>query len=423
VLILFGGKEYAVGLSWFSISSPDEIDQFKREMDLTHGVVKLSKEEGLPSTVALAPTEYTDQVSLAAALSYAHENLLYVCKTDYKDEAGRQLYYLCCVKRGAVTVDGDTMGDMDTIQSLYGQSLIELRNDLPEESIECFGTDVDDNRFEGAQPIDAAHLVTSIQRFESQCVIKELRKAGLSKTTVLLVAMIFLVVSYGGYRLFLAEKPAPPPPPVAVAPKGPPPPPPDPFLQFLHSVQFDNTITPAGLPFIVKVIETIPMQIKGWEVTGIDISLGETTTFSISFTRDSYATVLGLQAAEKTGLIKDLNIDPSGESASATWPMEIDNMPMLTQAMLMPIKAGVKPTYRDQFVTIVQTRAMDLKFEAPDPVGGFSVQTFSDEGAGLWSLRGIYNVFQQLPTMGITSVSVTPTKGEFQWSIQGVVYG
>ncbi len=420
MIILIGGKQYAVGLNWFSISSTDEIEQFKHEMEMTCGIIKLATAEGMPSAVALASNEYLNQTSLAAALSYAHENLLYVYKTEYKDEAGRLLYYFCCVKRGVVTVDGDTVGDIDTIQSLYAQSLLDLRNDLAEDKIECLGVGADDNRFEALHSVDETQILTSIQRFESQCVVKELHKKGPAKWMLGLVAAGIVAMMYLGYQWFL--KPPPPPPPSPVAERAPPPPP-DPFTQFLNSVSFSSTATPAALPLITDAISNIPMQIKGWTVTGISINLGATTTFSVSFSRTPYATVLDLKAQGDAGVLKNLNIDGSGDSASADWPAEVDNVPLLTEQALTPIKTEEGPVYQLQFQTQLQYQKLDIKLNSPSPVQGFAVQTFSYQGNGLWGLRGFYNVFQTMSTLGITSITITPDSGDFAWTIQGVIYG
>jgi hypothetical protein len=422
VIILFGGKEYAVGLTWFSISSPSEIDQFKREMDMTLGVTKLSKVEDEPSSVALAPNEYANQVSLAAAISYAHENLLYVCKTEYKDEAGRLLYYLCCIKRGAVTVDGDTIADVDTIQSLYAQSLMDLRGDIPEDKIECLGTDVDSDRFEGAQPIDVSQILTSIQRYESQCVIRELKQGAPSKTKIGILAALIVLTFIMSYILF---KPAPPPPPVqapvvAVVHR---PPPVDPFTQLLNSIQMQTTITAAGLPMIMNAVKTIPMVIAGWSVSDINVSLGETVIFNLTLTRNPYGTIDGLKNLEKTGMLKNVMSDPKGDTARAVWGMDLQKVPVLTKDALEVIKGSKQPENQNKFLSLIQSRAMTVILDVPTNVAGFGVQKFSYKNEGLWSIGGFGDILNNMTTMGITSIHIAPAKGKYEWDLQGVIYG
>ncbi|MFI4956243.1 MAG: hypothetical protein ACHQAX_03440 [Gammaproteobacteria bacterium] len=421
MIILFGGKEYAVGLTWFSISSPAEIDQFKREMDMTLGVTKMSKVEDEPSSVALAPNEYVNQVSLAAAISYAHENLLYVCKTDYKDEAGRLLYYLCCVKRGKVTVDGDTIADLDTIQSLYAQSLMDLRTDVPEDSIECLGTDVDDDRFEGAQPIDVTQMTTSIQRFESQCVIKELKKEGPSKVKMGVMAALIVATCFMAYLFF---KPAPPPPvKVPVTPVAHKPAPIDPFTQLLNSIQMNSMITLPGLTMVMHAVKTIPMVLDGWTVTDINVNLGATTTFNVMLTRNPYGTVATLKALEKAGTLKNVSIDPKGDQAKAVWGAELKDVPVMTKEAIEAIKNEKTPEHQWAFMTLIQSKAMAVTLEVPTNVAGFGVQKFSCKNVGLWGIGGFADVFNEMKTMGITSIHIAPAKGAYQWDLQGVIYG
>jgi len=62
VIIILDNKEYAVGLNWFAISSPEEAEQFQREMDLNHGVLKKASGDGASATVALCGPEYNGQV-------------------------------------------------------------------------------------------------------------------------------------------------------------------------------------------------------------------------------------------------------------------------------------------------------------------------------------------------------------------------
>lgn len=423
MIILFGGKEYAVGLTWFSVSSPSEIDQFKREMDMTLGVMKISKEEGEPSCVALAPSEYANQVSLAAALSYAHSNLIYACKTEYKDEAGRQLYYLCCVKRGAVTVEGDTIADVDTIQSLYAQSLMDLRTDIPEDSIECFGTDVGDDRFESAQPIDASHLVTSIQRFESQCVIKELKKEGTSKAKMVTLGVLVLGTLLLGYQLFKPEPPPPPPPAPVAAPVARAPAPVDPFTQLVNSMQLQKTLSPAALLVMMNALKTIPMQISGWKISEITVNIGETSTFSLQLVRMPFATVDGLRSLEKAGTLKNVSFAQSGDEARAVWGTDLKDTPLLTKASLEVLKNEKAAQFQTAFMSKMQSEAMVILLEAPTNVAGYSVQKFSYKNQGLWSIGGFAEVFQDMITMGITSLHIKPADGNYEWELQGVIYG
>lgn len=420
MIILFGGKEYAVGLTWFSISSPAEIDQFKHEMDMTRGVIKLSKEEGGSSCVALAPSEYANQVSLAAAISYAHDNIVYVCKTEYKDEAGRLLYYLCCVKRGTVTVEGDVLADVDTIQSLYAQSLMDLRTDIAEDHIECLGTDVDDSRFEGAQPIDVMQMVTAIQRFENQCVIKELKKEGPTKVKVGILAALALGTLFMGYLLF---KPAPPPPPAPVAPVVRVPKAVDPFAQLLSSINMQSTVAPAALPMMQAVAEHIPMQISGWETTDITFNLGAVTTITVTLQRTPYATVDGLKALETNGIFKKVTIDPKGDLAKATWGVEIKDVPLLNATALAVLKGEKNTSFQQQFMTTLQSEAMKIDLDSPLNVGGYGVQKFKYKNVGLWSIGGFADVFHDMKTMGITSIHIQPDGGKYGWELQGVIYG
>lgn len=420
MIILFGGKEYAVGLTWFSISTPAEIDQFKREMDMTLGVMKLAKDDDQPSCVALAPNEYVNQTSLAAAISYAHENLIYVYKTDYKDDIGRELYYLCCVKHGAVTVEGDTIADLDTIQALYAQSLLDLRTDIADDHIELLGTDVNDDRFEGVQLIDVGHMSVSIQRYEGQCAIKEIKNEGPSKKKMIILVALALATLVMGYQLF---KPAPPPPPVTAPPVVKASPPVAPFDQFLNSLQLQNTVTLDALPHIVAGLMHIPIQISGWQVTDITVNLGSTVTYTLKLKRTAFATVGKLRDLEKSGVIKNISIDTQGEEARVSWGSDVKEIRLLSKADLQFLKDEKNASTQTQFLTRMQSSMIKANLETAVLVAGYPSQQFSYKSKGLWAIDGFSEILQGMKAVGITRLHVVPANGQYEWELQGVIYG
>ena len=276
MIIILDGKEYAVGLSWFAITSTDEVQQFQKEMDLTHGVLKTNKDPGMPSTVALAGSEYESQISLAGMLSYAYNNLIYVARTGTKSEAGDTLYYLCTVKNGAVSVEGDMIADLETIQALYAANLAELRAEIELDEIQRLGTDVIEEEFEGVTLADFYTVLEPAQRYASQCVIKTLTKGGLSNVAVGLIVVLFVLGGYLGYS-WIFKKP-PPPPPVAeveIQPEVLEPEPiieqRDPYEVFLENFVFrlSETPEPEVIPKLIASIKGLSLSYGGWSLDSI----------------------------------------------------------------------------------------------------------------------------------------------------------
>lgn len=427
MIILLDGKEYAVGLNWFAISSKEEVGQFQREMDMHDGILKLSKDPSQPSTVALAPSEYLGQVSLAGILSYAYDNLLFVCQTGYKDDQQRDLYYLCTVKHHSVSVDGDVIADLDTIQSQYLQNLMELRTDIADESIEKLGVNVDDNRFEGIQVVDLHSVLTQALRFESQCVIKTLKKQELSKTSLVLIVILFLIGMYFAYNWFFSEPPPPiEPPPVAYTPPAQPQQPAQtPFQLFLslQGSQLSSAITATSLPNVVNLIKTVPLQLSGWQVTNIQLQTGKDLSIALTLQAGPLATVDDLQGLVQSKQLQNFSLNPDGQSAVASWNLTAQAS-TLSQEVLLPLeKAGDSVVQYYGLLSALQREQLQASWQDQSTPGTPSKKLFTLSGNGLWTLNQLAQDWQTFTTLGITSLQVKPSDGTYQWEIQGIIYG
>lgn len=423
MIILIDQKEYAVGLSWFAISSMQELEQFEREMELHHGVLKMTKEGNEQSTVALCGPEYNGQVSLAGMLSFAYSNLIYVMATEYKDEAGQPLFYLCAVKNHAVTVDGDMIATREVIVQMYNQNYADIMADIDPNSVNCFGVGVDDASFQGINLVEVHHVLDPALRYAAQATIKALGKKELSKTSLGLIAVLVLAGGFLVYNFFLKSPPPPPPPPKVVAAPTPPPPPQDPFKVYMGT--FVNTLKTepkiSVLASVLKEVEDLPLSYDGWTVKSVSFNGPSPDTLTLNLERTPYANIDQLMQHHDKGLFASIHSDISGQQVIATLSIKPDPLTYM-DADIFSSLTKASPKY---FELIGRLQLNNIKFQSSeaDKNNFFSAMKLGFSGEGIWSLVALYNVLLPYDTLGLKSVVITIDNGKYTWKIEGVIYG
>lgn len=420
MIILLDGKEYAVGLNWFAISSQEEVAQFQREMDMQNGVLKLTKKSGEQSTVALSGPEYVDQVSLAGILSYAYKNLIFVTRTEVKNEAGQPLYYLCAVKNGVVSVEGDVIGDLENIQSLYQQNLAEMTGDLPLESIERFGCHVDEAAFPDLNPVKIGAVLDPAQRYASACLIKPLLKKSLPVAGVVMIVGAFVVGGYFTFTWIFQAPPPPPPPPVQtqeiVIKK-------DPFQSFLEGFlpTLQSMPRPDVIADFVDTIKTIPMSLEGWQLVKISYSGAQKDFIGLELKRNSYTTVNNLSELTTQLPLKSVNLKDDLNSATATYPFS-SSTGFISQSAIQALNKETEGQYYD-FASLMQAHHILFQNTIDLSLEYFIGNHFTIQGENLWALNRVGALLQTIPTLGIQSISVQYQSGKYTWTLEGMVYG
>ncbi len=426
MIIILDGKEYAVGLNWFAITSADEAQQFQKEMELTHGILKFNKDPALPSTVALAGSEYEGQVSLAGILSYVHSNLIYVAKTGAKNEAGETLYYLCTVKNSAVSVEGDVIADLETIKALYLANLAELTSEIELSEIQRFGTEVSESEFEGVELIDFDVMLDPARRYAGQCIVKVLAKQGLSTPAIAMIVVLFVLGGYLSYS-WLFKKP--PPPPVVVAPEYVPRPAPvketrDPYEVFLE--QFANRLSsapePEVVPDIIAAVKQVPLINGGWSLNSISFKGNNTESLNLSFTRAAYSNVNEIMDLSQMGYFTNVSVDQEGNKAVAKYPLALMDVPYIEMDTIEALQPGSEEVYYNVISTL---QSYDLKFSINNSQGNpyFAENNFNMTGSGLWSLQRTAGILAKFNSLGLTTIDINVQNGNYNWTIEGIIYG
>jgi hypothetical protein len=427
VIILIDQKEYAVGLNWFAVSTIAEVEQFQREMEMNHGVLKMSKEASVQSTVALCGPEYDGQLSLAGMLAYAYENLLYVLATEYKDANGQPLFYLCAIKNHAVTVDGDVMGTRETIQPLFAQNYADITADIDPSSMTCYGTGVDDALFPGVNLVEAHQVLDQALRYASQCTIKQLGKKGLSKASIIMVVLLSLGAGYFIYTFFLAPPPPPPPPPPkAVAPvtaapviiKR------DPYEEFMNIFKKTLSQQPrvTAVPSIVAGIKQSPMAYEGWQVATITFAGDKPDILTMHLVRAPFANVEDLMALNDKGYFTHLEVDLPVATAIVDLPFVGADISYIADSIISTLSKTGSPHYYE-LISALQLNNIPYNAGAPEKNDFFSQITLKISGNGLWSLLALVNVLTPFETLAVKNIAITIQNGDYNWTIEGVIYG
>jgi hypothetical protein len=425
VIILIDQKEYAVGLNWFAVSTTGEVDQFQREMEMNHGVLKMSKDSFVQSTVALCGPEYEGQVSLAGMLAYAYENLLYVLATEYKDANGQPLFYLCAIKNHAVTVDGDVMGTRETIQSLFGQNYSEITADIDPSNMTCYGTGVDDTLFPGVNLVETHQVLDQALRYATQSTIKQLGKKGLSTASALMIVILFLGVGYLIYAFFLTPPPPPPPPPkpapvvaAPVVPKR------DPYQDFL--TQFSATLATqprvAVIPSIVTSVKQVPMAYSGWQVKTLTFAGDHPESFRLNLERAAFANVDDLMALNDKGYFTHMEVDLPGAKAVADIPFVATDLNYIADSVVPTLSKTSAPHYYD-LISALQLNNISFSADELPNNTYFATMSIKLTGKGLWSLLAVSKVLMPFETLAVKNIAITIDNGDYNWTIEGVIYG
>lgn len=423
MIILLDQQEYAVGLSWFAISTTQEVEQFQRELDLSFGVLKMSKDGDEQSTVALCGPEYNAQVSLAGMLSFAYLNLIYVTATDYKNEAGEPLYYLCAIKNHAVTVDGDVMGTREAIAALYAQNYADLTADIDASEVTLYGTDVDDEMFPGVNLVEPHQVIDPGTRFTAQATIKPLGKKELSKLSLVAIVILFFGVCFGIYEFFFNEPPPPPPAPVVQAPR-PIIPKKDPYQEYLK--QFAQTLQQQPRASMILPVTTalkkLPMSYSGWMVNSASFTGAGSETFGITLVREPYATANDLLQAQQLGLLTGVNIDTAGNNASASVLYQNPAPELISIETIQALPRDGRSQY---YALLSKMQKNNMPFtantESQNPY--FTQTSLVFTGKAVWSMVALFEMLAPFETLGINSITVKIDKGNYNWTIEGVIYG
>jgi hypothetical protein len=427
VIIILDGKEYAVGLNWFAITSTDEVQQFQKEMELTHGILKYNKDPALPSTVALAGSEYEGQLSLAGMLSYAYENLLYVAKTNNKTDDGAELYYLCTVKHGAVSVEGDVIADLETIKALYAANLAEISAEIDPSDIQRFGTDVEEEDFAGITLVDFSTFLEPAQRYAGQCIVKVLAKEGLSKQAIAMVVIIFIL---GGYLAYAWLFKKPPPPPVTVVEEeyrpapAPRQPERDPYEVFLEQManRLSSQPEPEIVPELVTAVKQLPLVQNGWELNYVAFDGKNLNNLSVNFKRQPYSNINEVLELADKGFFTNMQIGPRGDCASAQYPLTQAGATFIDLDTIKALAPGSEENYYNMLSTL-QSYGMSISKLQSTSNKYVAENGFSLSGDGLWSLQRTANILSAFNTLALESLEIRIENGNYNWIFKGVIYG
>lgn len=424
MIIIIDNKEYAVGLNWFAISSPEEVEQFQREMDLNHGILKKATSVDETASVALCGPEYNGQVSLAGMLSFAYTNLIFVMATEYKDDNGQPLYYLCAIKNGAVTVDGDVVDTLDVIETLYNQNYSEITADLEPSEVDLFGSGVDENQFPLIQQVSPDHVLDRALRYASQATIGVLGKAGISKLSIAMLVILFLAGGYFVYDWFFSAPPPPPQPVARPQPTQPVEPQVDPREQFL--TQFQSTLekqpTPDTILTVVDGVKSLPMNFGGWILDDINFNGNNPDVLTLNLLRDTYGSVNQIFDRKDMGLFASVNMSQDGNEATVTYNLTG------RQPMYIPIQRidMLEETGSPVYYSLINTLQMyNIPFSADELTKNnyFSVGKVSFSGSGLWGMVDIHEILARFDTFSISSIQIETNNGQYNWKIEGNIYG
>jgi len=351
-------------------------------------------------------------------------HLIFVMATEYKSDNGQALYYVCAIKNGSVTVDGDVMAELDVIETLYNQNYSEMTADLESSDIDIYGAGVEEVGFPGINQVTPDHVLDRALRYSSQATIAVLGKAGLSKLSVAMLVILFVAGSYFVYELFLK----PTPPPVVAAPVQQPvqvaEPQVDPRVQFLANFasRLESEPTAAIIPSLVDTVKQLPMGLGGWKIDTIDFNGNNASTLSMTLSRTSYGSVDQVLGRKELGFFTSVNMDPQGNDATVSYPMHGASAMRIPGQRLEILSDTGSPIYYS-LVNTLQMHGLPFSVNNLSSNNYFSEAKITFSGSGLWSLMDLYEVLAPFDTFSISSIQIQTNDGQNDWKIEGNIYG
>jgi hypothetical protein len=306
---------------------------------------------------------------------------------------------------------------------LYSQNLAEITADVDANSVNCFGTGVDDALFPGVNIVETHHVLDQALRYAAQATIKPLGKKELSKGSLALIMGLVIVGGYLIYTFFLKPPPPPPPPPPqVVAP--PPPPPPDPHKMFMET--FAQTLLKQPrvsiLAPVLRTVESLPLAYEGWVIKTISFDGASPETLMLDLERSPYANVEQLMQLHDKGIFKSLHVDLAGQHALAAYPIPAVAATYIDVATISNLTKEGSPKLFDMMGKL-QEHNIPVGASELEKNDYFAETKVNFKGEGIWSMVALYNVLLPYDTLALKTVVIKIDNGKYTWTIEGVIYG
>lgn len=430
MLLKFAGvkTQYAIGLRW-AVDDRSGIEAIQFSTDLHYGVMFNIKEKisNRLKLVALADQTHNKAICLAGLLASQYKNLILVHRMS------DSVYWTCVIKNNAVwsgvdvpkATAGDFIGSFTSVSEVIEIAKEQFVADGIDLQGSLLSTDTASEDFPDFKHIDFFAFVTHLKKSRRYTVhYLQPSKILLRKIAILIVLIVGLI--FAAYYVHQQRL----------------------LTLLLHQQQIEqerqrqltiqarinyfldiqrtiqNTSGYAVVHNVLNVLNFIPLQSQGWNLTAATYNTQYPKSITLSLARSEYGTLDSfLYAYSKTPLNGKINSDNDTGSKLLTFD-EItleDGPKKITESSLT--QTIPRESYR--LISYMQLNTDMYTFQLKSSKKSqYSVTStaFQVSGEKLWQLMQFEKVLVTFPTLTIANIRFIVSDYDMSWTVEGEIY-
>ena len=430
MLLKFAGvkTQYAIGMRW-AVDDRRGIEAIQFNTDLNYGVMLAIKEKisHKLKLVALADQTHNKAICLAGLLASRYKNLILVHRMS------DSVYWACIIRNNAVWTGVDvpkaTAGDFVSGFASVSEVVEIAKAEFIAEGVDLQGllmcTDTASEDFPDFQPIDFFAFVTKLKKDRTYTVrylqpSKILMKK-IALLIILVIASLFAAYYIQQQRLLTRlihqqqieeERQRQ----LAIQAKA------DYFIQIQQTIQ--HKVGYAVVKNVLSVLDFIPLQSQGWNLTTADYNTQAPKSMSLSLSRSDYGTLDSfLYAYSKTAMNGTVSSDNNSGVKTLTFndiTLEEGPTKIAESSLTQTIP---RESYR--LISYMQLNKEMFTFQLKGKSRsqyGVNSATFQVGGEKLWQLIQFKKAASSFPTLTITNIKFEVSDYDMSWTIEGEIY-
>lgn len=430
MLLKFAGikTQYAIGLRW-AVDDRRGIEAIQFNTDLHYGVMLNIKEKisNKLKLVALADETHNKAICLAGLLASQHKDLILVHRMS------DAVYWACIVKNNAVwsgvdvpkATAGDFIGSFTSVSEVIDLAKTEFRAEGIDLQDILLCTDTASEDFPDFKAIDFFAFVANLKK-NSVYTVRYLQpsKILLRKIALLVVSIIVLIgaiyyiqqqrlvtrllhqqqIEQERQRQLQIQARI------------------DYFVQIQQTIQ--HRIGYAVVKNVLTILNFIPLQSQGWNLTSATYDARAPKSISLSLTRSDYGTLDSfLYAYSKTPMNGVVGPDNNTGVKMLTFSDVVLEEGPVKIAEESLTQAIPRESYR--LISYMQLNKEMFGFQLKNKSTsqyGVNSATFQVSGEKLWQLIQFKKALLSFPTLTIADIQFIVSDYDMSWKVEGEIY-
>lgn len=430
MLLKFAGvkTQYAIGMRW-AVDDRRGIEAIQFNTDLHYGVMLNIKEKisHKLKLVALADQTHNKAICLAGLLASCYKNLILVHRMS------DSVYWICIIKNHAVwsgldvpkATAGDFVGSFASVSEVLEIAKAEFIADGIDLQGILLCTDTASEDFPDFKAIDFFTFVTKLKKNRAY-IVRYLQPSKILFRKIIIVIVIIIASIFAVYyiqqqrlltRLIYQQQIEQERQRQAeIKAKF------DYFAQIQQAIQ--HKIGYAVVGNVLNVLNFIPLQSQGWNLTSANYTTQSPKSLSLSLTRSDFGTLDSfLYAYAKTPTNGSVSADNNTGVKTLTFEsMVLEEGPRkIAEGRLTD--SIPRESYR--LISYMQLNKEMFKFQLKDKSKSkYQVNSaqFQVSGEKLWQLIQFKKALVSFPTLTISNIKFVVSDYDMSWTVEGEIY-